>query len=824
MLYKDPSRSVLDRVEDLLSRMTLSEKVAQLTCTLMISGNNQLEAYKHNVAEGIGTISYLNSSLTGDLHKDRNLLRTIQRFLVEETRLGIPALVHNEGIAGAQIPGATTFPQSIGMAATWDPELAKQMGEVVKKQLLAFGFRAVHSPLFDLARDPRWGRVGETYGEDPYLVAQLGVAFVQGIQGNNELMATAKHFIAYGNSEGGRNGGNHQLSERSLLDTYAFPFEAAIHEAGVMAVMNSYGILNEEPMSTSKWLLTDLLRIKLGFQGVVVADYGSVSHAYTRYRVAKDQKETAILALKAGLDVEQPMSACFKHLVDAVNQGELEESYVDQAVRRILEVKFRLGLFEQPYEIGNFEEEVQKLEYVSLSRNIAEKSMVLLKNEDTILPLKKNTSKTNLKIALIGPTSDDCINFFGGYSSVGSASTTSGDFDRSQQDQFLKKAYQTMITEYKDVLAKRGIVFDVEPSQEQKELIIEGLRQSTRKSNKSYTTAEDFISRFYPDCQTVKDVLIAEFGKENILHAKGCNILEPSEGGLEQVRSVVAQADIVIAVLGGRESMKDPQATEGENNDNINIDLENSQLDMMKEVFQLGKPVISVIVDGRPLAASLINEKSKAVLYSWLPAQAGAEAIVNLITGKSNPSGKLPVTVLKDKGQIPMVHSRLPIFAEIDQWSEYIDKDLNAPLYPFGYGLSYTAYEYSDLIYDQKVASDGKLTLSFKVKNSGGLSGDEVVQVYIRDCVSSVVRPVKQLAGFTRVSLEANEIKEVSFTIDMKMLAFHDPQMNQVVEPGEMELYVGASSEDIRLKGSFEIIGEKIIVERKVFSSQVLIN
>ncbi|ULT54854.1 glycoside hydrolase family 3 C-terminal domain-containing protein [Neobacillus drentensis] len=819
MLYKDYSKNITDRVEDLLVRMTLKEKIAQLYGMVNLGQQDPIQNVKDNFRHGVGTVSFLNSSQTGNTEKDMDILNKIQRFFVEETRLGIPALVHNEGIAGAQIPGATTFPQSMNLAATWEPDLARKMGEAVRKQLLAFGTRAVHSPLFDLGRDPRWGRIGETYGEDPYLVAQMGTSYVKGVQGNHEVMAAAKHFVGYGNAEGGRNGGEQQIAERKLLDTYCFPFEAAIHQGQVMGIMNSYGILNEQPVSTSKWLLTDILREKLGFQGLVVADYGSVSHANARYRVAKTQKETGIMALKAGMDVEQPNNTSYRYLEEAVESGELEMEYIDRSVRRVLETKFKLGLFENPYTSGGFIEEVRKVEYLELSQEIAEKSIVMVKNDEKILPLNRK-----LKVAVIGPSANNKINFFGGYSSVGTAETSTRDFDRSEDDNFIKMAYDAVITEHRDMLKSRGIVFDQQPSPEQKTMIIEMLKKNRRTSNKEYKSSEEFVEKYYPTCSTVKEVLEGEFGKENILYAKGCEISQPIEDGIEQVKKAVHQADIVIAVLGGKESMRAPDATSGENKDNLNINLEKSQLEMMESVFKLGKPVISVIVDGRPLATPIISEKSKAVLYAWLPAQTGAQAIVNILSGKRNPSGKLPVTVLKDSGQIPMYHSRLPFFVGLDEWAEYIDHDKNTPLYPFGYGLSFTKFEYSNLRLQKEVVSDGELQVTFTIKNIGNYEGDEVVQLYIRDCFSSIARPTKQLIGFVRVSLDMEEEKEVTFTVDMKQLAFHNHNMKQVVEPGEMELYVGASSEDIRLNDTFHIIGEERIVERKVFSSKVIVN
>ncbi|MFK4305261.1 beta-glucosidase [Paenibacillus sp. RC254] len=822
MTYKDASKSIPERVEDLLGRMTLKEKVAQLYCASVSDADDSVAPLKEAMKDGIGTLSCLNSSLTGDNKKDIEKLKSLQKYLLEETRLGIPVIIHNEGIAGAQIPGATTFPQSLNLASTWEPELALKMGEAVKKQLIAYGFRAVHSPLFDLGRDPRWGRIGETYGEDPYLVAQMGVAYVKGIQGDHEVMAAAKHFVGYGNAEGGRNGGEQQIADRKLFDTYCFPFEAAIHDARLLAVMNSYGILNEQAVSTSKWLLTDVLRDKMGFDGLVVADYGSINHAFSRYRVAKDQKETAVLALRAGMDVEQPNNNCYKYLVEAVESGELEEFYIDRSVRRVLETKFKMGLFENPFEIGDFFAEISKVEPAELSQEIAEKSIVLVKNEDNFLPLQKK-----LKIALIGPTADERTNFFGGYSSVNSASTQSSDFDKSEEDNFLKMIYAGAISEHKETYKALGLEFDDKPTPEQKVKIINMIKQSLSSgsnANKVYDTTEEFARKYYPDCKSIKEVMEEEFGLDQILYAKGCTIFEAIDGGIEAVKAAVQEADIVIAVLGGKESMIDPQATCGENRDNINIQLEQPQLEMMDEVFKLNKPVISIIVDGRPLATPSISEHSKAVLYSWLPAQFGAKAIVNILAGRRNPSGKLPVTIVREVGQIPMYNSRLPLYVDINDWAEYIGHDKTTPLYPFGHGLSYTKFEYSELNWNRTVQPNGELNLSFKLQNTGSYAGDEVVQVYIRDSVGSVARPVKQLVGFVKVTLDPNETKDITFKVNMKQLAFHDLNMEQVVEPGMMEVFIGASSQDIRLQGSFEIAGEKLIVDRKAFASQVIIN
>ncbi|MCM1086739.1 MAG: glycoside hydrolase family 3 C-terminal domain-containing protein [Muribaculaceae bacterium] len=811
MIYKDKSRSIEERVQDLLDRMTLEEKVAQVSCTM----SNQPDV-KEVIKDGIGTLSCLNSSMTGNIQKDRDELHEIQRYLVEETRLGIPALIHNEGIAGLQIPCATTFQQSMGMAATWEPELARKMGEAEQKQLLAFGMHALHSPLFDLGRDPRWGRISETYGEDPYLVAQMGTAFVQGIQKDDKVMATAKHFIGYGNAEGGRNGGELQMGERTLKDTFSWTFEAAIQDAGIMAVMNGYGILNNEPVATSKKLLTDLLREELGFTGPVVSDYGSIGRADARYRTSADQRQTAVQALKAGIDVEQPTNVCFKHLYDAVKEGEVEESYLNQAVERVLRVKFRLGLFENPYGEGNFEEETRKEEYKELSQEIAEKSIVLLKNEDQILPLG-----SNLKIALIGPSADSKVQMFGGYSSVGSAGSTSRDFDQTENDKFLTMAYQATITEFKDGLKQAGIDFEDEPSPEQKKIIMNMVKESLSRGDMEYSSAQDFLDKYYPACRTVRQVMEEKFGAENILYAPGCEIRDEIAGGIEKAVECAKQADIVVAVMGGLESMVDEKATCGENRDNIHTDLEENQLKLMEALFAAGKPVVTVLIDGRPLSVETVSQKSKALLHAWLPAERGAEAIVNVLAGEVNPGGKLPVTVVKEASQVPMYYNRLQLFTAPETWSEYIHDESNVPLYPFGYGLSYTSFEYSDFKVEKEVPADGSVHMSFCVKNTGERDGAEIAQIYIRDILSSVARPCMQLAAFAKVALKAGETRTVSVEINLSQLAFHNDVMELVVEPGEMEVFVGASSEDIRMKDRFQIVGETYAVKRRAHSAKV---
>lgn len=803
----------LEMVENILSQMDLEEKAAQLCCCTLPE-NLDDAAMERLFSKGMGTVNYLNSALTGDSRKDRETLQKIQNYLAEHTRFGIPVLAHSETIAGAQIPGATTFPQSLGLAATWQPELAEQMGTAVKEQLLSYGIFAAHSPLFDLGRDPRWGRIGETYGESPMLVGQMGTSFVKGLQGRNEVMATAKHFIGYGNSLGGRNGGQGDISERTLLDEYCLPFEAVIQEGGVMAVMNSYGTLNGEPTVSSRYLLTDLLRDKLGFDGVVVSDYGSVERSFNRFGTAVSREDAAIQALNAGIDVDQPDGVCFHNLVEAVRGGRVPEALVDQAVRRVLTVKCRLGMLESAAPRGDFEKLTQADSVRNLSRTIAQQSIVLAKNNG-ILPLKQG-----ITVAVIGPSGDTVLNFFGGYSSVGTVNATNLDFNRSELENFRKMMLEIYTQQHREELAQRGIVWKDTPSPEQEEQILEVVKESfaARSSRKVYRGQEDFLEKYYPNSRTVRQALSALLGESHVLSAPGCGIKLPIEGGIAQAVETAKRADVVIAVVGGQESMRSVDATCGENKDNTNIHLEAPQRELMQALFAAGKPVVTVVVDGRPLAIAEEAEKSAAVLYAWLPGEFGGEAIANVLTGSVNPSGKMPVTVLRHVGQLPMRYDLQPLFEGSDHMAEYLDSQSNHPLYCFGHGLSYTEFAYRDLHLSPSVCCGGQLEMTFRVRNTGNRPGEETAQIYYRDCIASVVRPMRVLAAFAKVGLLPGEEKTVRIRLDTSLMAFHGLDRKLCIEPGKRMFMIGSSCEDIRLRGETVLTGERTeIPHRSLF-------
>lgn len=816
MDYRNPALTVPQRVEDLIARMNLREKVAQLCCCTLPHPLDDA-ALDKLFRYGMGTVSYLNSALSGDQQQDVDTLQRVQSYLREHTRWGIPVLAHSEAIAGAQIPGATTFPQSLGMAATWQPDLARDIGSAVRAQLKSYGIYGAHSPLLDLGRDPRWGRVGETYGEAPLLTARMATAFIQGLQGRQEVMATAKHFLAYGNALGGRNGGQADCSERTLLDEYCLPFEAAIQEGGVMAVMNCYGTLNEEPVVTSHHLLTEILRDKLGFAGPVVSDYGSIERTCNRFGTAVSEMDAAVQALRAGMDVDQPSGTCFSHLVQAVEEGLVEESAVDQAVRRVLTLKFTLGLFENSAPQGDFAALTADPAVQQLSRISAEKSMVLAKN-DGILPLSGGC-----RIALVGPSADAKVVFFGGYSSVGTVNATSLDFNRSEFDQFRRMMLSIYTTQRREELREKGIVWEDAPTPAQEEQILAIVKENFARqdSYKVYHGQEEFMDRFYPGCKTVRQALEEAVGKDHVLYAPGCEIKRPLEGGIEAAVAAARQADVVVAVVGGQESMRSADATCGENKDNANIGLEEPQRALLRALFAVGKPVVTVLVDGRPLALTEEDAHSAAVLYGWLPGEQGGQAIVNVLLGKVNPGGKMPVTVLRHAGQIPLRHDLQPLFESRIAMAEYLDRPSNQPLYPFGHGLSYTSFAYSSLQVTPETPCGGNIQIRFQVKNTGAAAGDEVAQLYWHDCQGTLVRPMRQLGAFVRLTLQPGEERTVQVVLDSHQLAYHGADMQLAIQPGRREVMVGSSAADIRLEGSFTLTGPRLVVERRTFHPQI---
>jgi beta-glucosidase len=782
-MYKDPSRPIAERAGDLIDRMTLEEKVAQLCgCwPFELLGREGLdsERMKSRLVHGIGQVSRLAGMSAEPPSKTADVVNAIQRYLVEDTRLGIPAIVHEECLCGYQARQGTVFPQAIGLAATWDPDLVEKMTDIIRQEMVAVGARQALAPVLDITRDPRWGRAEETFGEDPYLVSAIGKAYVKGLQGDdltNGVMATAKHFIGYGNSEGGLNWAPAHIPPRELYEVFARPFETAIREAGLASVMNAYNELDGVPCAVSKGLLTDFLRGQLGFQGLVVSDYMAIETACNYHRVAVNMQEAGIQAIQAGLDVELPTATAYGLLVDAVQKGLVDRATIDTSVRRVLEAKFKLGLFEKPYvDTERIRGVFASLEGKQVSRQLALKSMTLLKNEGSLLPLRKNLKS----IAVIGPIADSVRCLLGDYNYVSFTEGVVGMVWSIAED---LKADPSQLG---DFAAYHAAAFKdyLEPPDEE------------AMARKNY------------DMPSILESIRSVAGKSlKVTHAKGCSVKGNGSDGFQAAIAAAEQSDVAILVLGGKSGL-DFSCTCGETRDSASLDLPGVQQELLEVVHATGTPVVLVLVSGRPMAITWAAEHVPAIIQAWLPGQEGGPAVADVLFGNAVPGGKLPISVPRSVGQIPVYHYHKPSGGRSQFTGNYVDLPTK-PLYPFGFGLSYTTFEYSNLrLSKSKVDSKGIVEIFCDVKNAGTVASDEVVQLYVHDREATITRPVQELAGFCRIHLNPGETQTVSFGLKIGQLAFYDLDMDFVVEPGNIDVMVGNSSEDIRLKGEFEVIG-----------------
>ncbi|MEM1529964.1 MAG: glycoside hydrolase family 3 N-terminal domain-containing protein [Candidatus Bathyarchaeia archaeon] len=752
-----------DRVRDLVRKMSIEEKIAQLgsipASDLLENGKFSHDKASKLIGMGIGQITRLAGRLLEpeapesprEPSRVAEIANDIQRFLVEETRLGIPAIIHEECLSGLMAYGATTFPQAIGLASTWNPDLVQSITSVIRRQMRAIGAHQGLAPVLDVARDPRWGRTEETLGEDQYLVASIGVAYIRGLQGeslSSGVVATPKHFVAHGFPEGGRNCAPVHVSPRELMEVFLFPFEAAIREAGAYSLMNAYHDIDGVPCAASKDLLTEILRFRWGFKGYVVSDYGAIEMLKTFHHVAADDMEAAVQALEAGIDIELPRVKCYgEPLLKAVREGIISETLIDEAVSRVLRVKFLLGLFDNPYvKVEEAVEAFDRPEDRALALRAAKESIILLKN-DGVLPLKKDLRA----IAVIGPNADTTRGLLGDYS------------------------YTVHLNCKVDAVRIVSI--------------LEAIRSKVSPQTEVY-------------------------------FARGCDIYEPSKEGFKEALEAASKADVIIAVMGERSGMFRLPAVTGEGRDQNSLSLPGFQEELLKALWELGKPLILVLVNGRPMAVRWAAERVSAIVEAWFPGEEGGNAVADVLFGDYNPGGKLPISVPQDAGQIPVYYSR-----RASSFRDYVFMSAK-PLFPFGHGLSYTQFEYSSLkIEPEKVGPAGKVNISFDLKNIGKFKGDEVAQLYIHDPIASVSRPVKELKGFKRITLEPSEKKRITFILSMDQLAFYDRHMRLIVEPGVYEVMVGSSSEDIRLTGRFEVTGGVRVISglrRKLFTDVIV--
>lgn len=763
-VYEDPTADINSRVEDLLSRMNLEEKTCQMVTLYgyqrVLYDELPTPKWKEKLwKDGIGAIDeHLNGFRNWGLpltdsgwlwpaSKHAKALNIVQRFFIEETRLGIPVDFTNEGIRGVEAYRATNFPTQLGIGHTWDKELVHEIGRITGREARLLGYTNVYAPILDVGRDQRWGRYEEVYGESPYLVAELGVQMASGMQTDYQVAATGKHFVAYSNNKGGREGMarvDPQMAPHEVENIHIYPWREVIGRTGLLGVMSSYNDYDGIPVQGSQYWLTDRLRNDLGFKGYVVSDSDAVEYLHSKHHVSANMKESVRQAVEAGLNVRCTFRTPDSYVLplrELVTEGTLPMSVIDERVRDILRVKFLVGLFDHPYQ-NDYEaadREVDGPANNEVALRASRESIVLLKNEGNLLPLDKDKIRT---LAVVGPNADEVS--------------------------FAQTHYGPLATA--SVSVRKGL--------------------------------EEALK-----------------GKGRILYAKGCELVDenwpdseifPSKPTKEELRQMndavklARKADAVIAVLGGG------QRTCGENKSRTSLDLPGHQELLLKKLAATGKPVVLVLINGRPLSINWADEHIPAILEAWYPGSHGGTAVADVILGDYNPGGKLTVTFPRTVGQIPFNFPCKPN-SQVDGGNgvgpQGRQSRVHGALYDFGYGLSYTTFEYSSLKLSSKTISPSdSVEVSFTLRNTGSRKGDEVVQLYIRDVLSSITVYEKVLRGFERVSLEPGESKEVSFTLAPKDLGLLDVDFRRIVEPGEFEIMIGASSKDIRLS-------EKLLVD-----------
>lgn len=750
LTYQNPNLSIDIRLADLLSRMTLEEKVGQLLCPLgwemyEIHGSEVYPSgkFKQLIKErnaGMLWATYradpwTKKTLANGLNPELSAKagNALQKYVMENTRLGIPMFLAEEAPHGHMAIGATVFPTGIGMAATWSPELVKEVGQVIAKEIRSQGGHISYGPVLDLTRDPRWSRVEETFGEDPVLSGILGASMVDGLGGGNlsqkyATIATLKHFLAYAVPEGGQNGNYASVGIRDLHQNFLPPFRKAI-DSGALSVMTSYNSIDGIPCTSNYYLLTQLLRNEWKFRGFVVSDLYSIEGIHESHFVASTKENAAIQSVTAGVDVDLGGDA-YTNLCHAVQSGQMDKAVIDTAVCRVLRMKFEMGLFEHPYVDPKIAAKtVRRKEHIELARKIAQSSITLLKNENSILPL----SKTINKVAVIGPNADNRYNML-------------GDYTAPQEDSNVK---------------------------------------------------------------TVLDGILTKLSPSRVEYVRGCAIRDTTVNEIEQAIEAARRSEVVIVVVGGssardfKTSYKETGAAVaeegsvsdmecGEGFDRASLSLLGRQQELLESLQKTGKPLIVVYIEGRPLEKNWASEYADALLTAYYPGQEGGNAIADVLFGDYNPSGRLPISVPRSVGQIPVYYNK-----KAPRNHDYVEVS-SSPLYSFGYGMSYTTFEYSALQVVQKSARC--FEVSFKVKNTGKYDGEEVSQLYMRDEYASVVQPMKQLKHFERFHLKKGEEKKVTFVLTEEDFFLVNYTLKKVVESGNFHLMIGAASNDIRLQ------------------------
>jgi beta-glucosidase-like glycosyl hydrolase len=791
----------MQRAEELLREMTIEEKAMQLSSVVPLAllgpdgpMRGQLQTL---LGDGIGHVAGI--GLLGHKlpHEIARSVNAIQRYLVTETRLKIPAIFHNEALNGVVAAGFSAFPTPVALAATWDPDAVREMADVMRRQMRQVGMLYALAPVMDVARDARWGRVTETYGEDPYLVGAMSVAFTRGMQGDDlreGVIACAKHFIGYAQTEAGQNMAAIAIGPRELYDVYCRPFEAAIRVAGLAGVMATYSAFEGVPVHTSRAVLTDLLRGRMGFTGTVVSDYNGIGWAQTRQLVASSPEEVGALGVSAGMDVEAPSPYGYgSALVRAVERGLLSETQLDESVRRVLRDKFALGLFENPYVAEDpVEIRARAGEGDELSRRLSDEAVTLLKNEGGLLPLGRDVRK----VAVIGPHADSVMVGFPQYS---------------------YPAGVAMIR----VAAKLGFF----PMPGVGELPKEGFAVLTTELEQAQGDVEDYARANHPTVSLVEAIrrLLPD---ADVTAVAGTGVLPANPTDIPAAVAAAENADLVVLYIGGKGGWYGDDLTEKEGGDTADIDLPPQQVELVNAVLDAGKPTVAVVAMARPQGLSAVIDRLPAVLTCYYGGPHQAVALADALFGVTNPAGKLPVTLPRHVGQVPIHHGQHYGSGyrrtEADIHKGYLDMP-STPLFPFGHGLSYTTFDYGPLQLDtDSVDVAGEARASVTVTNSGDRRGTEVVQLYAEDTAHGVTLPAQQLIGFARLDLEPGASKTVSFTVPLSVLAYTGLSGDLVIEPGPVRLSAGSSSSDIRSTATFTVTGRTRVIpgeDRAFFSS-----
>ena len=784
-LYQDQALSPEQRAQALLEELSLPEKMAQVRGIFPFGpGWDDWEAISRQTKYGIGQVSTLQMRDMATKEECCAWQRKIQEIVMGNSPHHIPAAFHMEGLCGAFIQDSLSLPSGIARGAGWDPNLEEQLGKAVSRQETACGITQTLAPVLDVAREPRMGRHGEPYGEDPTLVSSMGTAYLKGLQAGKtagrETEGAAKHFLAFHNSQGGIHGSHSLTTPRELQEVYGKPFQAAIAKGGLKGVMPCYCLIDGEPVHASKKLITGLLREEMGFTGVTVSDYGGVAHTHEDQHVEETMEEAALRCMAAGMDVELPSEHGYSDgLEELFATGKADMAILDQAVLRVLTAKFRTGLFEHPFALAG--EELNHAFFDDGDRELtlrsARESLVLLKNDGT-LPIKEK----KLTISLIGPHADHANKFFGGYTHMAMAESTYA----------VRASIAGVGQEGAD---GAGIQF------------VPG----TQIQSDETPEIQAVLKRQKPGCKSLLQELRDRLPEARILYACGYPVAGEDDSGYEEALACVAQADVAILTLGGKHGTCSI-ASMGEGVDATNINLPPCQEKFLRQAAALGKPLVAVHLDGRPISSDAADQCCAAILECWSPAEVGAQAICDALLGDYNPGGKLPVSVAYNAGQVPVYYAH-PWGSGWHQsesigFPDYVDCP-HRPRYPFGFGLSYTSFAYAGLEISRKEVPAGEgVEVSFTVENTGPVPGDEVAQLYVSDVYASMTRPVKELAGFARVHLEPGEKKRLTFTLHTSQLAFLDQDMKWKIEHGEIRVEAAASSDDVRLSGSFRVDGD----------------